>query len=98
VTIALGALRARLCAWAGILGAAALVILVAQVASSHAAARVDGRLALGLVGLIHMTAAGVWMGGLPYLLAALARTANGTVVFFAHDLAMHRFSQRAGGG
>jgi putative copper resistance protein D len=51
-----------------------VVILVAQVATSHAAAQIDGRLALGAVGLIHMAAAGMWIGGLPYLLAALART------------------------
>ncbi|HEX4599271.1 MAG TPA: CopD family protein, partial [Burkholderiaceae bacterium] len=74
VAIAIGATGSSPVARARVLGSAAVVILVAQVATSHAAAQIDGRLALGAVGLIHMAAAGMWIGGLPYLLAALART------------------------
>ncbi|HEX4598699.1 MAG TPA: CopD family protein [Burkholderiaceae bacterium] len=77
VTIAVGALRPSSHAKGRILWPAALVVLVAQVATSHAAARIDGRLVLGAVGLVHMAAAAAWIGGLPYLLAALARTADG---------------------
>ncbi len=55
------------------------VILVAQVGgSSHAAARLNDRLPLGLADLAHMAAAGVWIGGLPYFLSALGRSANGS--------------------
>jgi putative copper resistance protein D len=68
------ALRSRQSLRAAPLALAALVILLAQVASSHAVARVDGRLPLAVAALLHMAAAGVWIGGLPYLLAALART------------------------
>ena len=53
---------------------AVLLILGAQVAASHAAARVDARAAMELAGLLHMGAAGVWIGGLPYLLLSLAGT------------------------
>ena len=58
------------------LGLLAVAIVLAQVVPSHAAARVDGRLALGLAGFAHMTGAAVWIGGLPYLGLALARTAD----------------------
>lgn len=53
---------------------AALVILGAQVAASHAAARLDARATMEFAGFIHMGAAGVWIGGLPYLLLSLAGT------------------------
>ncbi|HEX4585947.1 MAG TPA: CopD family protein [Burkholderiaceae bacterium] len=71
VVVAIEAGRAKGSAGSSLV-AAAVVILVAQVASSHAAARVDGRLALGLAGLAHMAGAAVWIGGLPYLCSALA--------------------------
>jgi putative copper resistance protein D len=76
VAIAIGAIRPGPHTSARILGPAAILILVAQVATSHAAARIDGRLALGAAALVHMAAAGVWIGGLPYLVSALARTAD----------------------
>ncbi|HEV3459269.1 MAG TPA: CopD family protein [Thermoanaerobaculia bacterium] len=50
-----------------------LGLLAASVATSHAAARLEGRaLPLALTSL-HMAATGCWIGGLPYLLLALAR-------------------------
>jgi putative copper resistance protein D len=60
------------------LGSFAFVILAAQTLSSHAAARVDGRFALGLADFAHMAAAAVWIGGLPYLCSALAHTQHRT--------------------
>ena len=54
-----------------LLGSAA--ILAASVMSSHAAARVDGRAWAIAADLLHQTGACVWIGGIPFLLAALGR-------------------------
>jgi putative copper resistance protein D len=51
-----------------------LIILLAQVATSHAAAQLSGRAPLMFADLLHMAAAGTWIGGIPYLLLALSRT------------------------
>jgi len=53
--------------------APSLVILSAMVSTSHAAGRVEGRTALAALGAMHMLAVASWVGGLPYLLLALAR-------------------------
>jgi putative copper resistance protein D len=53
------------------------IMLVAQVATSHAASRLDDRLPLALADVAHMAAAAVWIGGLPYFMAALGRTRDG---------------------
>ena len=50
-----------------------LLILVASVSTSHAAARLDYRLGLASLTALHQLAAGVWIGGLPYLLLTLRR-------------------------
>ena len=66
----------RLDAWPlVVLGA---VILVASTAMSHAAARLDDRALLAALFFAHQLGAAVWIGGIPYFLAALART-DGTV-------------------
>src|SRR5580704_11996249 len=49
----------------------ALVMLLAQAATSHAAAQLAGRAPLMLADLLHMAAAAAWIGGIPYLLLAL---------------------------
>jgi len=54
-------------------GAAALAIIGASVATSHAAARVEHRNGLLAVTYLHQLATAAWVGGLPYLLLALAR-------------------------
>ena len=74
LTIAVAVTRAREALRTYVLVPAALLILGAQVAASHAAARLDARPALEAAGFIHMGAAGLWIGGLPYLLLALAGT------------------------
>jgi copper resistance protein D len=56
----------------------ALVMLLAQAATSHAAAQVTGRAPLMLADLLHMAAAAAWIGGIPYLLLALGRAGDGT--------------------
>ena len=48
----------------------ALMILGASLATSHAMARLDHRLLLGAFTLLHQAATAVWVGGLPYLVAA----------------------------
>ena len=50
----------------------ALLVLLAQLGSSHAAARLDGRIPLALADLLHMAGAATWIGGIPYLVLALA--------------------------
>jgi copper resistance protein D len=54
-----------------VVGGPALVILGASLMTSHAAARLDGRLILAVLTLVHQGATGVWIGGLPYLLTSL---------------------------
>ncbi len=44
---------------------------------SHSAARLDDRWALVTLTLVHHLASAAWIGGLPYLLMALRRTASG---------------------
>src|SRR5713101_8337335 len=55
----------------------ALVMLLAQAATSHAAAQLNGRAPLMLADLLHMAAAAAWIGGIPYLLLALGRASDG---------------------
>jgi copper resistance protein D len=55
----------------------ALVMLLAQAATSHAAAQLSGRAPLLVADLLHMAAAAAWIGGIPYLLLALGRTGDG---------------------
>ena len=76
LAIAIGAVRGVQSLHPYVLVPAVLLILGAQVAASHAAARVDARPAMEVAGMLHMGAAGVWIGGLPYLLSALAGTAK----------------------
>jgi putative copper resistance protein D len=59
------------------LPALALVILLAQLGSSHAAARLDARLPLAAADFVHMAGAAVWIGGIPYFLLALGRAGDG---------------------
>jgi len=55
-----------------LLGGAGL--LLSSALTSHAAARFDDRLSLGLAGALHQLGAAIWIGGLPFFLFALART------------------------
>lgn len=78
--IAMATLAALLCRRAGKYPDLALVSAVAVVAASaasgHAASRLEGRLALFAADFVHQLAAGIWLGGIPYLLGAL-RTHDG---------------------
>lgn len=67
----------------------ALVILLAQLGSSHAAARLTGRVPLAAADLAHMAGAAAWIGGMPYFLLALARAGSGD----GYRLIGRRFSQ-----
>src|SRR5262249_21922438 len=51
-----------------------VVLVAAAVATSHAASRVELRWLLSSLTTTHILAAFVWIGGLPYLLAAIARS------------------------
>jgi copper resistance protein D len=59
-------------AWVGTLGCAAVVI-GAEAYTSHASARLDGRMLLLWVDAIHQLAAALWIGGLIHLLGAMRR-------------------------
>ena len=50
-----------------------LGLLAAAVATSHAAARLEGRALLVALTSLHLAAIACWIGGLPYLLLALGR-------------------------
>src|SRR5262249_8205348 len=49
-------------------------ILAASVMTSHAASRIDHRLPLVLLTLLHQAATTVWIGGLPYLWITIKRS------------------------
>jgi putative copper resistance protein D len=53
-------------AWAA-LGVLAALLVTSSAALSHAAARVDGRLTVGLLDAVHQGAVAVWVGGLAHL-------------------------------
>jgi copper resistance protein D len=55
----------------------AAVMLLAQSATSHAAAQLADRAPLLLADVLHMAAAAAWIGGIPYLLFALGRISDG---------------------
>src|SRR5262245_20663003 len=51
----------------------ALAVLGSSALTSHSAARIDGRLPLILLTWVHVAAASLWIGGLPYLIVGLGR-------------------------
>ena len=68
-----------------------LLLLIATVSTSHAAARMDHRLLLGLATALHHLGTAAWIGGMPFLLISLAHA--GTVAE-ARNMA-RRYSQIA---
>jgi len=71
--------------------AVCLGILAATVSTSHAAARVDDRALLIVLTVLHHAATGTWIGGLPYLMAALRQSGETE----AGALVCSRFSRLA---
>ena len=71
-----------------------ILILVVQLGSSHAAARLSGRLPLAAADFVHMGGAAAWIGGMPYFLLSLAGARDGA----AYRLTGRRFSQISMGG
>jgi len=61
-----------------LLATLAVVILVAQLTTTHAASRLDGRWPFLIGDALHMIGAGIWIGGLPCFLIALSQCDNGT--------------------
>ena len=57
-------------AWLAVPAAA---ILVASTMMSHSVARLDNQLSLAIIFFCHQLGAAAWIGGIPYLIAALAR-------------------------
>jgi putative copper resistance protein D len=54
-----------------------LVIALASVSTSHAAARLDNRALLAVLELMHRLGASVWIGGIPYFLYSLNSLGDG---------------------
>ncbi len=53
------------------MGPAALALVATQALATHAASRADGGPALVLAEMLHMSAVGLWIGGIPYFLIGL---------------------------
>ena len=70
--LAILALRGREASWSSLI--CAILLLASEVATSHAAARVDSQVLLLLLTAIHQGATAAWIGGLPYLLLSLRHT------------------------
>ena len=68
-----------------------LLLLVATVSTSHAAARMDHRLVLALATALHHLGTAAWIGAMPFLLISLARAET---VEEARDMT-RRYSQMA---
>jgi putative copper resistance protein D len=66
----------------GVLILLALGVLAGSVAASHAVARIDDRSLLILATTLHQAGAGVWIGGLPTLMLALATVADKRALAF----------------
>ena len=69
-------LRGRSVPWGALLGLG-LIIALASVSNSHAAARLDNRAILAVLELLHRLGASVWIGGIPYFLYSLNRLNDG---------------------
>lgn len=82
-TIATALLAAGLCRlrvtarrpWLAV--AAAMGVVAATAAAGHANSRLDGRLPLIALAFAHQMAAGIWLGGIPFLLTSLHRAPDG---------------------
>jgi len=70
---------------------ACLVILLAAVATSHAWSRMEYRGTLTVMTFLHQATAGIWIGGLPFLLIAITKIKNE----HAAGLITQRFSRMA---
>lgn len=79
--------------WAMLIPAA--IMLGSSVMTSHAAARMDHRLAAMLFTALHQGATMAWIGGLPFLLIALPRSPFGATLRGTANLMSSRFSRVA---
>lgn len=71
-----------------LLAALTAALLCGQVATTHSTSRLDSPIALMAAELLHMAGAAMWIGGIPYFIMSLARTADGA----AWRLVGRRFS------
>jgi putative copper resistance protein D len=80
----------------GVLVAAALVVLAASVLSSHAYARLDDRAYFITADLLHQAGASLWIGGIPFMLLALARAKDGPARLMVSLRFSHLFTGAVG--
>lgn len=75
MVMAAAALASALCLWRrapnGLTAAAALVVVAVAVSGGHAASRLEGRALAMAADFLHQAAAGLWLGGIPFLLLGL---------------------------
>lgn len=73
--MAAAVLAAALCLWRrapnGLAAAAALAVVAVAVSGGHAASRLEGRALAMTADFLHQAAAGIWLGGIPFLLLGL---------------------------
>jgi putative copper resistance protein D len=60
-----------------LLASAGVALLCAQVATTHSTSRLDTSAAVMGAEFLHMAGAAIWIGGIPYLILALAQTSDG---------------------
>ena len=73
------------------LPALAMVILAASLMTDHAVSRMEDRLYLAAITTIHVTATGLWIGGLPFLMMSLFRARDRATRWYITE----RFSRSA---
>jgi len=56
------------------------LVLAAATLTTHAVARLDGRVQLLIISWLHQAGAAIWIGGIPCFLMALARAGTGSAV------------------
>ncbi|RAU23277.1 copper transporter [Paramagnetospirillum kuznetsovii] len=66
-----------------VLSIAAAAVLAASILSSHAYARLDDRPYFIVAGVLHQAGASLWIGGIPFMLLALARLKDSDVLVAA---------------
>jgi copper resistance protein D len=57
---------------------ASVALLCAQIATTHSTSRLDSSAVAMAAEFLHLAGAAIWIGGIPYLILALAQTSDGT--------------------
>ena len=63
--------------WRGVALGLALLLVCAHIGVTHAASRPDAAILLVAIEVVHILAASIWLGGIPYFIVALGLTRDG---------------------